>query len=89
MVDGMAQQIAIRLDDDDLAAVDAAVAAGRYPSRAAAVRAGVRALVRKEREREIAEAYRRAYATAPQEPWFADASAHAAGELLAERDRSA
>ena len=46
MVNGMAQQIAIRLPDDDLAALDSAVAAGRFPSRAAAVRAGVHELVR-------------------------------------------
>jgi Arc/MetJ-type ribon-helix-helix transcriptional regulator len=86
MLTGMAQQIAIRLHDDDLAALDAAVAAGRYPSRAAAVRAGVRELVREQRNREIAEDYRRAYADVPQEPWFAEASARAADELLADRD---
>jgi len=84
----MAQQIAIRLDDEDLAALDAEVASGRYPSRAAAVRAGVRGLARERRSREIAERYRRAYGDVPQEPWFAQASAQAAGELLAERRRS-
>jgi Arc/MetJ-type ribon-helix-helix transcriptional regulator len=84
----MSQQIAIRLDEDDLAALDEAVAAGRYPSRAAAVRAGVRELVREQRNREIAAEYRRAYGETPQEPWFADASARAAGELLAERTPS-
>lgn len=42
----------------------------------------MRALVSSEREREITEAYGRAYATVPQETWFADASTHAAGELL-------
>jgi len=89
MPNGMAQQIAIRLPDEDLAAVDAAVAAGRYPTRAAAVRAGVHALMQAERDREIAEAYRRAYAAKPPEPWFAEASAHAAGERLAKRDRPA
>ena len=85
MLDGMSQQIAIRLDDEDLTALDAAVAAGRYPSRAAAVRAGIGELLREQRDREIAEAYRRAYSEHPQEPGFAEASALLAGERLAER----
>lgn len=89
MLHGMTQQIAIRLPNEDLAALDAAVAAGRYPTRAAAVRAGVHALMQAERDREIAEAYRRAYTAKPQEPWFAEASAHATGERLAERDEPA
>ncbi len=88
MLTGMSQQIAIRLHDEDLAALDAAVAAGRYPSRAAAVRAGIGELVREQRNREIAEEYRRAYSEHPQEPWFAEASAQLAGERLAERSPS-
>ncbi len=52
------------------------------------MRAGVRELVREQRNREIAEDYRRAYAAVPQESWFAEASAQAAGELLADRDPS-
>jgi Arc/MetJ-type ribon-helix-helix transcriptional regulator len=83
MLAGMAQRIAIRLHDKDLAALDAAVAAGRYPSRTAAIRAGVQKLVREQCNREIAESYRRAYTNAPQESWFAEACAQAAGELLA------
>ena len=66
MVCGMVQ-IAIRLADADLDRLDAAVAQGRYPTRAAAVRAGVQRLLRDEREHEIAEQYRRAYAAQPQE----------------------
>ncbi len=89
MLTGMSQQIAIRVEDDDLAALDAAVTAGRYPSRAAAVRAGIGQLVREQRDREIAEEYRRAYGEHPQEPWFAEASAQIAGERLAERSQSA
>lgn len=65
MVPGMAQ-IAIRLPDADLRRLDEAVARGRYPTRAAAVRAGVERLLRDEREAEIAEQYRRAYAAEPQ-----------------------
>jgi Arc/MetJ-type ribon-helix-helix transcriptional regulator len=89
MLIGMPQQIAIRLQDEDLAALDAAVVAGRYSSRAAAVRAGIGELVRKQRDREIDEEYRRAYSEHPQEPWFAEASAHLTGERLAERSSSA
>lgn len=85
MLSGMTQQIAIRLDEDDVAALDRAVAAGHYSSRAAAVREGVRRLVRDQRNHEIAADYRRAYGQTPQEPWFAEASARAAGELLSER----
>src|ERR1035437_7826277 len=88
MLLGMAQQIAIRLPDDDLAALDWAVAAGRYPSRAAAVRAGVHELVCEQRNREIADGYRRAYSETPQESWLGEASAHAPGDVRAERDAS-
>lgn len=66
MVYGM-EQIAIRLADTDLARLDAAVADGRYPTRAAAVRAGVERLLRHERDHEIAEQYRRAYGAQPQD----------------------
>jgi Arc/MetJ-type ribon-helix-helix transcriptional regulator len=89
MLGGMSQQIAIRLEDDDLTALDAAVAAGYFPSRAAAVRAGIRELLREQRNREIAEEYRRAYNEHPQDPRFAEASALIAGERLAERSSSA
>lgn len=76
MVDGMVQ-IAIRLADADLNRLDAAVAQGRYPTRAAAVRAGVERLLRDERDREIADQYRRAYGNQPQ-----DESAGRAGVAL-------
>ena len=66
MVGGMVQ-IAIRLADADLARLDTVVAHGRYPTRAAAVRAGVERLLRDEREHEIAEQYRRAYGAQPQD----------------------
>jgi Arc/MetJ-type ribon-helix-helix transcriptional regulator len=66
MVIGMVQ-IAIRLADADLRRLDAAVAQGRYPTRAAAVRAGVERLLRDEREHEIAQQYRRAYGAQPQD----------------------
>jgi Arc/MetJ-type ribon-helix-helix transcriptional regulator len=67
MVSGVSQQIAVRLDDDDLAALDQAIARGRYPSRAAAIRAGVEFVLREERDREIADAYRLGYGEHPQD----------------------
>lgn len=62
MVDGMSVQIAVRLADDDLERLDAVIARGAFPSRAAAVRAGLDHVLRAEREQQIAEAYRRGYA---------------------------
>lgn len=76
MVSGMVQ-IAIRLADADLDRLDAAVAQGHFPSRAAAVRAGVERLLRDERDLDIAAQYRRAYGRQPQ-----DESAGRAGVSL-------
>jgi Arc/MetJ-type ribon-helix-helix transcriptional regulator len=67
MVFGVSQQIAVRLDEDDLAALDQAIASGRYPSRAAAIRSALEQLLRDEREREIEDAYRRGYGEHPQD----------------------
>lgn len=47
----MSTQIAIRLDDDELAALDAEVAAGRAASRSEAVRRGIAHLQRDQRYR--------------------------------------
>jgi Arc/MetJ-type ribon-helix-helix transcriptional regulator len=69
----MSQQIAIRLPDDDVSALDEAIARGRFPSRAAALREGLDRLLREEREREIEEAYRRGYGDQPQEEWVGEA----------------
>jgi Arc/MetJ-type ribon-helix-helix transcriptional regulator len=63
----MATQIAVRLSDEQLAGIDAAVARGHFPSRAAAVRAGVERVLREQRDLEIAEAYRRGYGGQPQD----------------------
>jgi Arc/MetJ-type ribon-helix-helix transcriptional regulator len=55
-------QIAVRLSDDELRALDSAVADGSFRSRAEAVRAGIRLLEQKLRETRIATSYRKAYA---------------------------
>lgn len=58
-------QIAIRLPERDLEQLDDAVARGVFPSRAAAMRTALERLLHEQREREIAEEYRRAYAAQP------------------------
>lgn len=72
----MSQQIAVRIPDDLVRALDDLVAAGRYATRADAVRAGVQAVVAAERERrideQIAEGYR-AHPPTPAEGRWADA----------------
>lgn len=68
----MSAQIAVRIPEGDLAALDDAVRAGRFASRAAAVREGLTRLLREERNREIAESYRRAYSEHPEEEWFGE-----------------
>ncbi|MGH2714535.1 MAG: ribbon-helix-helix domain-containing protein [Thermoleophilaceae bacterium] len=65
----MSAQIAVRIPERYLAAVDEAVRAGRFPSRAAAVREALERLLAEEREGEIVEQYRRAYSRDPQEDW--------------------
>lgn len=61
-----------RLDAGELAAVDEAVASGRFASRSEALRAGLALLLRERREEQIQAAYRRGYAAAPQEPWLGE-----------------
>jgi Arc/MetJ-type ribon-helix-helix transcriptional regulator len=76
------QQLAVRLERSDLRRIDAVIERGRFPSRAAAIRAGLGLLLRAEREREIAEEYRRAYSGKPQEQWIGDAGLAAGAELV-------
>ena len=84
----MSEQIAVRIADEDLAALDESVRTGTYPNRAAAVRAGIALVLRQERNRGIAEAYRRAYGEHPGDRWFAESSAQAMGEVLARRPKN-
>jgi Arc/MetJ-type ribon-helix-helix transcriptional regulator len=59
----MTVQIAVRLPDDVLARLDGLVADGAYENRAAAVRAGIEALMERERrqatDRAVVAGYRR------------------------------
>ena len=79
----MTIQVPVRLTDEDLAALDRAVAAGRYTSRSDALRAGLRHLLREERELEIEEAYRRGYGKYPQEEWIGRAGLAALEAIFA------
>lgn len=83
----MPSQIALRLPDSKLAALDGLVARGIYRNRAEALRAGLERLLEEEREQKIAEEYRRAYAQQPQDEWVGEAGAILAGEVIAERER--
>lgn len=62
----------------DPASLDEAVRAGRLARRGG--QGGVSCLLREERDREIAESYRRAYSEHPQEDWIGEVGA----ALLAE-----
>ena len=55
-------QIAVRLADEDLESLDAAIARGAFASRAAAIRAGLHCVLREEREAQIEAACRLAAA---------------------------
>jgi Arc/MetJ-type ribon-helix-helix transcriptional regulator len=58
-------QIAVRLTEEQLRLLDAAVAEGSFRSRAEAVRAALRLLEGELREARVADSYRAAYAATP------------------------
>lgn len=68
----MTVQIPVRIPDRDAELLDEAVARGRFASRSEALREGLAKLLRDERDREIAEQYRRAYEKYPQEDWIGE-----------------
>lgn len=77
------------MSEADLNGLDETVAAGEFPSRAEAVREGVRRVLREARERRIAEQYRQAYASHPQDPAVAEAGAILAAELIRREESAA
>ena len=79
----MTQQIAIRIPDDQLRALDDAVKAGSFESRADVVRQALARLLGELREEKIAREYREAYARHPDDPAVGEAGA----KLLAEAFR--
>ena len=76
----MTQQIAVRISDDQLRALDTAVEVGTFVSRADGVRQALSRLLNEIREQEIAREYREAYARHPDDPAVGKAGA----KLLAE-----
>ncbi|HVL99540.1 MAG TPA: ribbon-helix-helix domain-containing protein [Egibacteraceae bacterium] len=80
----MTQQIAVRIPDELAHEMDGLVAAGRFASRADAVRAGLEAVIERERQRRIDEAivegYRRHPPTKAEERW----AANSGRELIAD-----
>ena len=82
----MTVQIPVRIPDKDAERLDAVVASGRYASRSDALRSGLELILRQERDREIVESYRRAYAEHPQEE---SAIGIWALEEIVRRDRAA
>lgn len=77
-------QLAVRIPDALVEQIDALVAAGRYATRADAIRAGLVAVIEQERARRLDEAivdgYRRHPATAAEERW----AERAGRDLIAE-----
>jgi Arc/MetJ-type ribon-helix-helix transcriptional regulator len=69
----MTIQVPVRLTDSDVAALDQAVAEGRFKSRSHALREGLANVLREAREQEIEDAYRRGYGEHPQESWIGEA----------------
>jgi Arc/MetJ-type ribon-helix-helix transcriptional regulator len=68
----MSTPVQTRLGDDELRALDAAIARGRFSSRSDALRAGLQHVLRSEREQAIAAAYEEGYGRHPQEPWVGE-----------------
>jgi Arc/MetJ-type ribon-helix-helix transcriptional regulator len=68
----MTIQVPVRLTDSDLAALDAAIARGRFANRSEALRAGLDRILYEERQREIDETYSAAYTKHPQEEWVGE-----------------
>jgi Arc/MetJ-type ribon-helix-helix transcriptional regulator len=82
--DCMSRQIAVRIPDADVEALDQVVASGAYSTRADAARAAIRGLLTNHREAEIAREYARAYARVPDDVSIGEAGAKLASEILAE-----
>jgi Arc/MetJ-type ribon-helix-helix transcriptional regulator len=73
--DWMTQQIAVRIPEDQLRALDDAIKAGSFESRADGVRQALGRLLDELREEKIASEYREAYARHPDDPAVGEAGA--------------
>ena len=68
----MTIQVPVRLTESDLAALDAAIARGRFANRSEALRAGLERILREEREHKIDQMYAAGYGKHPQEEWIGE-----------------
>jgi Arc/MetJ-type ribon-helix-helix transcriptional regulator len=68
----MTIQVPVRLTEEDVAALDAVVASGRFGNRSEALRAGLEQVLREERESVIDAAYQHGYGATPQEEWVGE-----------------
>lgn len=84
----MSVQIAVRVPDRDLDALDAAVRDGRFESRASAIREGLARVLADALEHKIADQYRRAYGRHPQDPELGEAAAELMAEALETEEKS-
>jgi Arc/MetJ-type ribon-helix-helix transcriptional regulator len=78
-------QIAVRLTEEQLRLLDAAVAQGAFSSRAEAVRVAIGLLEDELREARVADSYRAAYAATPltaEETRLLDAAAALVGDAV-------
>ena len=62
----------MRLTESDLAALDAAIARGRFANRSDALRSGLERILREERQHEIDQMYATGYGKHPQEEWVGE-----------------
>ncbi|MDQ3425021.1 MAG: ribbon-helix-helix domain-containing protein [Actinomycetota bacterium] len=79
----MSIQIPVRIPNEDAKKLDEAIARGRFANRSEAFREGLARLLREERDREIEEAYRRAYEKYPQEDWIGEVGLWALTQIVA------
>ena len=68
----MTTQVRVRLTEADLAALDVAIARGRFANRSAALRLGLERILHDERQHEIDQTYAAGYGNHPQEEWVGE-----------------
>ncbi len=80
-------EVPVAVSEECLAALDAAVAAGRFASRSEAIADAVRRAFSAESKAAVGESYRRAYEKRPEESWVGRAGAHLLQDRVATERR--